>query len=41
MAHISEHINSQNQKIHSYDKMSNIIVNLGSKKGENKNNSTW
>ena len=38
MAQISEHINSSNQKIHSYDQMSRIIVNLGSKKVKNNNN---
>ena len=39
MDHISEHINSSNQKIHSYDKM-RIFFNLGSKKCKNNNNST-
>ena len=28
MAHISEHINSSNRKIHSYDQMGEITVNL-------------
>ena len=32
MDQISEHINSSNNKIHSYDKISKIILNLGSKK---------
>ena len=32
MAHISEHINSSDQKIHSYDNMGKIIVNLSNKK---------
>ena len=32
-AQISEHINSSNHKIHSYDQMRKIIVTLGSKKG--------
>ena len=39
MDQISEHINSSNHKIHSYDKMSKMIVNLGSKKCENNENS--
>ena len=30
MAHISEHINSSNHKISSYDQMSKMIVDLGS-----------
>ena len=40
MDHISKHINSS-KKNHSHDKMSKIVVNLGSKKFENNNNSTW
>ena len=40
MAQISEHIKSLNHKIHSYDKMIKIIVNLGSKKCEDNNNYT-
>ena len=40
MTQISEHINSSNHKIHSYDKMIKIIVNLGNDKCENNNNST-
>ena len=40
MAWISEHINSSNCKIYSHDQMSKMIVNLGSKKCENNNNST-
>ena len=39
MAQISEHINSSNHKINSHDQMRKIIINLGSKKGENNNNS--
>ena len=38
MDQISEYINFPNQKIHSYDKMRNIVFNLGSKKGENNEN---
>ena len=41
MAQISEHINSSNHNIHSYDKTRNMIVNLGSKNGKNYNNSYW
>ena len=37
MAHISEHCNSSNHKIHSYDQMSKIIVNLGSNKCKKNN----
>ena len=37
---ISEHINYSNQKIHSYDQMRKMIVNLGSKKYENRNDPT-
>ena len=40
MAWISEHINLSNQKIHSYDQMRKIIVNLIIKKYEDNNNST-
>ena len=40
MDQISEHINYSNEKNHSYDQMRKIIVNLGSKKCENNNNST-
>ena len=40
MDHISEHITSSNQKIHSYYHMGTIIVNLSNKKCENNNNST-
>ena len=32
MAQIRQHINLSNHKIHSYDQMSKMIVNLGSKK---------
>ena len=41
MDKISKHINSSNNKIHSYDQMSKMIVNLGNKKFENNNNSTF
>ena len=37
MAQISEHINSSNHKIYSHDQMSKMVVNLGSKKCENRN----
>ena len=40
MAQMSEHNNYPNNNIHSYDKMSKMIVNLGSKKWKNNNNST-
>ena len=40
MAQISEHINYLNHKIHSHDKMGEIIVNLINNKFENNNNST-
>ena len=40
MDHISEHINYSNHKIHSYDQMIKMIVNLGSKKLENNDTST-
>ena len=39
MDQISEHINSSNDKMYSYDQMRKNIVNLGSKKGKNNNNS--
>ena len=32
MAHISQHNKHQNHKIHSYDQMIKIIVDVGSKK---------
>ena len=35
ISHINERINSSNQKIHSYDKIIKIIVNLDNKKCEN------
>ena len=41
MDQISEHINSSNHKIHSYDQIRKSIVNLGSNKCENNNNSTF
>ena len=37
----SEHINSLNHKIHSYDQIIKMIVNLGNNKCENNNNSTF
>ena len=40
LAHINEHINSSNHNIHTYYQISNIIVNLCSKRGKNNNNST-
>ena len=40
MVHISEHINSSNHKIRSYGQISKMVVNLISKKLENKNSST-
>ena len=40
MYQISEHINLSNHKIHYHDQMRKVIVNLGSKKGKNKNNFT-
>ena len=40
MDQISEHINSSNNKIHSYDQMRKMVVNLGSKKGKNNYNSS-
>ena len=40
MDHISEHINSLSHKIHFYEKMSKIIVNLNNNKYKNNNNST-
>ena len=41
MAQISKHINSSNHKIYSYDQISKIIVNLGSKKCEDNNSSIF
>ena len=38
---ISEHMNLSNHKIHSHNKMRDIIVNLGGKKFENNNSSTF
>ena len=35
MAHISQHINSTNHKIHLHDEMRKIMVNLGSKLDRN------
>ena len=40
MDQISEHINSSNHKIHSYDQMGTMIVNLSNKKCKNNNKST-
>ena len=40
MAQISEHFNSSNYKIHSHDQIRKIIVNLGSKKCQNNNNTS-
>ena len=40
MSYITEHINSSNHNIHSYDQMSKFIVNLSSKKGKNNQNSS-
>ena len=40
MAQISEHINSSNHKIHCYDQIRKIIVNLVSNKCYDNNNST-
>ena len=34
MDQISEHLNSSNQKVHSYDKTIKMIFNLGSKIGK-------
>ena len=39
-AHISEHINSSNRKMHSYDQVGNIIFNLSNKRCKNDNKST-
>ena len=39
LAQISEHNNSLNHKMHFFDKISKMIVNLGSRKCEYKNNS--
>ena len=41
MDKISEHINFSNHKIHSYDRMIKIILNLGSKRCKNNNNLTF
>ena len=41
MAKIIEQINSSNPKIHSYDQMIKMIVDLGSKEGKNSNKSTF
>ena len=38
MSQIIEHMNSSNRKMHSYYQTSKIIVNSGSKKGENNDN---
>ena len=40
MAQISEHISSSNHKIHSYNQMSKMIINLDSNKSKNNNNFT-
>ena len=40
MDQISEHINYSNNKNHSCDQMRKMIVNLDSKKGKNKDNSS-
>ena len=40
MAQISEHINSSNHKMHSYDQTRKMIVNLGSNKFENNDTSS-
>ena len=40
IAHIGEHINSSNHKIHSNDKMRKMIVNLFINKGKNNNKSS-
>ena len=41
MHQIIQHNNYSNNKINSHDQMRKIIVNLGSKKWKNYNNSTW
>ena len=41
MSQISEHINSSNHNIRSYDQMGKMIVNFGNKKCENNNNSKF
>ena len=41
MAQISEHINYSNHKIHWYDQMSKMIVNLGNNKCEDNTNSAY
>ena len=40
MAHISEHINSSNHNIRSYDQVGEMIANLSNNKCKNNNNST-
>ena len=40
MDNISQHINYSNQKIQSYDKMSKIILNLGSNQGDKNDDSS-
>ena len=41
MAQISEHANYSNHKIHYYDQMIKMIVNLGIKNCEDNNNCTF
>ena len=41
MAHVRERSNYSNQRIHSYEKMSKMIVNLGSMKGKNNDKSSY
>ena len=38
MTQISEHINSSNHNIHSYDQTRKMIFNIGSEKGKNNDN---
>ena len=40
MDQVSEHMNSSNPKIHSYDQMIKMVVNVGSKETKNKDNSS-
>ena len=40
MAQISQHNNYTNHQIHDYDKMRKMIVNLGSKRVDNNDNSS-
>ena len=40
MDNISQHINYSNQKNQSYDKMSKVIVNLGSNQGDKNDDSS-